>query len=290
MKYSFYKIVMFLFQLVIIALLIILCIHLGAFDILRGIDGMHCVKAFFGNSYVVSIICSIGSVFILYVVQVKYGKYKIKKDFRCNEIISDLYSAIKDTSELIGLTKAIEENPDKKSRTQEYYSFYVENEHRIDMCGSMLTYDNHNILIESVQSVFFINLNFELLNIVNNIKNRVPNLTKAPAEIKKLCSTYQNSNDKNDLERCGHRIRTHLVDLRFMAKYYMNLLEYLEYDPLPTELYIQAFRKRYPSNQEFLCYLELPANERAKIEKEVAKEIRYSIISYKIKTFFRKEE
>ena len=290
MRYSFYKIVIFIFQLVIIALLTILCVHLGAFDFLCDIDGMHYAKTFFSNSYVVSVICSIGSVFILYVVQVKYGKYKIKKDFRCNEVISDLYSAIKDTSELIELTKAIEENVDKNSEAQEYYSFYIGNERRIDMCGSMLTYENHNILIESVQSVFFINLNFELLNIVNNIKNRKPDLTKAPAEIKKLCSTYQNSNEKIDLERCGHRIRTYLVDLRFMAKYYMNLLEYLEYDPLPTEMYIQAFRKRYPSNQEFLCYLELPVNERTKIEKEVAKEIRHSIISYKIKTFFRREK
>ena len=49
---------------------------------------------------------------------------------------------------------------------------------------------NNDILIESLQSCFFLNLNFKLLSIVNNIKNRLPNIRNGYPEIKEMCKKY----------------------------------------------------------------------------------------------------
>lgn len=51
-----------------------------------------------------------------------------------------------------------------------YYKFYKEYEVDFGMMAYSLSCENNDILIESLQSCFFLNLNFKLLNIVNNIK------------------------------------------------------------------------------------------------------------------------
>ena len=55
---------------------------------------------FFNNDYVINILCTIITAVALYAIQIKYSKYKLKRDFRCKEIICDLYDGIEITYEL----------------------------------------------------------------------------------------------------------------------------------------------------------------------------------------------
>lgn len=159
---------------------------------------------FFENDYVVNIICTILTAITLYIVQVKYSKHKLRNDFRCNEIICDVYDGIEKTMVLTKESKYISDEIDKLSKdetidfdirckveAEKYLPFYKEHIREFDICNICLTYHNNWILIDSVQAVFFINLNSKLLHIVNNIKNRRPNLEKGYTKIEKLFETYK---------------------------------------------------------------------------------------------------
>lgn len=171
MKNSLYKIFMFIFQIVNIILLLILCVRLNAFDIIAKINLPKILNTLFNNNYIINILCSIISIFILYFIQVNYSKHMIKKDFRCNEVIIDLYDGIEKTTELLELAKSIKSYNDiqedktqnnyianRKIEAQSYYDFYTEHIHDFEFCNLILTYENNKILIDSIQTVFFINL------------------------------------------------------------------------------------------------------------------------------------
>ncbi len=83
-----------------------------------------------------------------------------------------------------------------KFEAEKYMEFYSKHKHDFDLCNLILTYPNNEILIDSVQTVFFINLNFKLLIIINNIKNRKLNLDKKYRNIKKLFEDYQQKKTK----------------------------------------------------------------------------------------------
>ena len=303
MKNSFYKITMFIFQLVIILLLVILCIRLNAFDFLARISWIKTIETVFNNSYIVNILCSIVSIFILYLIQINYSKHMLKKDFRCNEIVHDLYYGIERTTELLRLAKESKNNledpnsqEDKsqdnyakiKIKAQSYYDFYIDHKSEFYICNLSLTYENNKILIDSVQSVFFINLNFKLLNIINNIKNRMPNLVKSYAKITELYSKYQTTNNEAEMIKFGHIIEGYLIDIKFMSTYIMDLVNYLKYDPLPIKLSKEILNNRYPTDNELADYFSLPLKEQNKINKEIIKEAHKRLSKLKIRTFFRR--
>ena len=98
------------------------------------------------------------------------------------------FSGMKKTSELYKEQplftddRKAKETPDldylacRKLEAEKYIEFYIKHRADFELSNLALTYHNNWILIESIQTVFFINLNFKLLSIVNNIKNRKPNL------------------------------------------------------------------------------------------------------------------
>jgi hypothetical protein len=216
-----------------------------------------------------------------------------------------LYDGIERTTELLRLTKDLENNCEepnnqevkyqnnhatkRKIEALSYYNFYIDHISDFNLCNLSLTYENNKILIDSVQSVFFINLNFKLLSIVNNIKNRKPNLVNGFAEITELYTKYQTTNNEAEMIKCGEKVKSYLVDIRFMATYIIKLLDYLKYDPFPSKLYIETFKKRYPTNNDLMNYLCLPFNEQKKIEKEITREVQKSLCIHKIGTYFRKD-
>lgn len=183
----------------------------------------------------------------------------MKSDFRCNEIIHDVYDGIERTHELIKESKELsneieelEKDPNmdfnvyRKEEALKYLAFYKKHKGDFEICNIALTYPNNWILIDSVQTVFFINLNFKLLNIVNNIKNRRPNLEDEYPKIESLFTLYEENGDDKVLIELGHEIHRSLVDIDFMSKYWFSLLDYLGYDPMPIKLYIELFKKEYP--------------------------------------------
>ena len=301
MKNPLHNIIIFILHIITILLLLLLCIHFEVINWNFSNLSQDSFVSFFKNEYVVNILCTILTAIALYVFQIKYSKHKLKNDFRCNEIIHDLYDGIERTMELIKDSKKIseevktlrkDENMDfdmrRKIEATKYISFYKNHISEFKICYMCLTYHNHWILIDSVQTVFFINLNFKLLNIVNNIKNRRPNLEKDFPEIEKLYEKYKNDKDDLTLINLGHEIYRFIVDIEFMAKYWDALLDYLGYDPVPNQLYMEIFKKEYPEYDEDLTdFINLPVSKQNKMSRKVQNKVTWAYFKYRIKNFLK---
>ena len=253
-------------------------------------------SAFLKNDYVVNIICTIITAFVMYHLQIKYSKSKIKKIFRCNEIIWDLYSSIESTLELCEKANYLKKELDKinepddfkkeEIKSKKYLSFYKENYAAFNLNNKSLTYHNNEILIDSINSVFFINLNFKLLNIVNNIKNRIPNLLNLYPDIELTYKKYSQDKNKKDLLILGNKIERNISDMKFLATYYYRLLKYLEFNPIPIKIRIAILNHFYPNNQLYLNYFKLSPSERKTVDKKIDRIARKEYLKYTIKRFF----
>lgn len=282
---------MFGISIACFVLLIIIAIKIDAFSIFS-IDAMlSTIILVIQNTYFSSIVCSIIAVLIIYFAQVSYSKKMLKKDFRCNEIIEVLYSGIelycKIMDEIPERTeRKSDENVDERRKKDaiNFYEYYKRNKADVDIITLSLSYKNNDILIDSLQSCFFINLNFKLLNILNNIKNRLPNLRESYPIIKKIFEKYELENDEKELLDLGIRLPTYLVDLRFMSMYWKQLLDYLGYDPTYIKLFIQAYRSKYPFDEDIRQPIEV-RNLRA---KEIDKIVKRTLWINQIKHFFGK--
>ncbi len=206
------------------------------------------VTSLFSNTYFSGTLCSILAVIIIYLVQVKYSKKMLKKDFRCNEIMQDIFLGINNYSKIkstIPKTKKINnDNIDKKEDLFPLINFYEKNNVTIESIVCCFTRENNNILIDSVESCFFINLNFKLLNIVNNIKNRIPNLKNVYREIKELYIKYK-SGDTSSAKELEGKLHFFCIDLHYMSLYWQSLLEFLKFDFDYSELLLKVAEKYY---------------------------------------------
>ena len=163
--------------------------------------------------------------------------------------IERTHELIKESKELSNEIEELEKDPNmdfnvyRKEEALKYLAFYKKHKGDFKICNIALTYPNNWILIDSVQTVFFINLNFKLLNIVNNIKNRRPNLEDEYPKIESLFTLYEENGDDKVLIQLGHEIHRFLVDIDFMSKYWFSLLDYLGYDPMPIKHEQSAIRR-----------------------------------------------
>ena len=140
------------------------------------------------------------------------------------------------------------------------------------------------MLIESIQSCFFINLNFKLLRILNNVKNRLPNLRNKYPDIEKLEKQYTENADEKVMIRLGELLNIYFIDVRIMAGYWKELLDYLEYDPTFIKLFIKTYNTRYKIEED----IKLPVEVRNSHMIEVRREVRKAILRYKIVNFWKK--
>lgn len=197
------------------------------------------------NTYVSGVLCSLLAVCIIYIIQVRYSKRMLKKDFRCNEVMEEIYIAINCCSKIIddfskNIIKEEENSINKKGNVHtEMIGFYERNKIEIKEITLLFSNENNSLLIESVQSCFFINLNFKLLNIVNNIKNRLPNLKNGYSRIEELYKKYKF--DEVQYSQFKDNLHIYIKDLQFMSLYWKHLLDYLEYDEEYTKLLIETF-------------------------------------------------
>lgn len=178
-------------------------------------------------------------------------------------------------------------NEFQKFEAKKYLDFYNKYKADFEICNISLTYYNNDILIESVQTVFFINLNFKLLNIVNNIKNRKPNLDKEYPKIKQLYEEYAKEPNDKTLLSLGHELHRYIVDADFMAKYWHELLNYLGYDPAPVKFYIAIFNSRFSAEEEHRKFYNLQTSEQNKISRQIYRQAAKEYIKYRIKRFFK---
>ena len=97
------------------------------------------------------------------------------------------------------------------------------------VCGNSILLQNRRCGL----FYFIVSTSFYNARIINNIKNRKPNIE---GKFELICDEYRkytdNKSDKNLQYSLGFRIRTYITDLMFLSKYYNDLLEYLGYDPI----------------------------------------------------------
>lgn len=277
-------------------MLMAICINMGIIVLPEEIAWLEMCKVLLKNDYFINISCTFATAYLLFLFQVQYSKRKLKNDFRCNEILQDVSEGINETEDLLSLLdkeKIGHENSGdsegaahRVERAKQYIGFFESHQGEFFISNLGLTYYNNDILIDSVQSVFFINLNFKLLSIVNHIKNRKPNLDRKYPDIKEKYKAYQENPTEELCYKLGLEIKDYLLDLKFMAMYWKSLLDYLGYDPLPTKLFIEAFNKQYPNEEDKVSYYKLSLTKQYRIVRRLRKQAALSCLLYRVKAFF----
>ena len=140
------------------------------------------------------------------------------------------------------------------------------------------------MLIESIQSCFFINLNFKLLEILNNVKNRLPNLRNKYPEIEELENKYKENADEEVMLRLGEKLALYFVDAKFMADYWKELFDYLEYDPTFVKLFVETYNTRYKIKDD----VKSPVSVRNSHMIEVKRTVRRAILRDRLSNFWKK--
>lgn len=167
MRKPLYNIVIFIFHIITLILLFTLCIHFNVIKLDLLDFSKEAVASFFKNDYVVNIVCTILTAAALYIIQIKYSKHKLKSDFRCNEIIHDVYDGIERTHELIKESKELsneieelEKDPNmdfnvyRKEEALKYLAFYKKHKGDFKICNIALTYPNNWICCRESNSFF----------------------------------------------------------------------------------------------------------------------------------------
>lgn len=259
-------------------LLNVILIFVLAVERINVVDNL-CIKVL-ENTYISGIICSIISVFIVIWGQVKISKIKIKQDLRCSEIIFDV------TSEIDSVEKIAKEIPEIKGKIGEdeykvccekVYDFYKKNKNTIDFIVLAIASKNNVILLESVQACFFLNLNFKILGIVNNIKNRLPNISEGNKELERIYIKLEKNESGNEREEnirlFALSLSYFVKDLVFLAHYWNDLFMYLEFDSDYYRKFFDVYASNYPGDNIFNHTQKEQKKIIADIDKIVNKEL-----------------
>ena len=83
-------------------------------------------------------------------------------------------------------------------------------------------------------------MNFELLGIINNIKNRLPNIRE-----ERKISPFLNSAKNENIIFDDFDARQFIVDLYFLAGYWKSLLNYIGYDNSYTQLVLEYYNRYF---------------------------------------------
>lgn len=289
--FAVYRKVILLLILLCLILLTLIAWKVGVFTAIAGLPFFPLVEKIAANAYFSGVTCSIISVVIIYKWQVWYSKRKLKQDFRCNECIEGIYDGIEAVSKYAPLVPEKEKGNEgsdlaelRMKNAQRYVDFYLEHKVDIYLANLALSYEGNDLLIDSIQSCFFINLNFKLLEILNNVKNRLPNLRNQYPEIEDLEKKYKKTPCEELMIQLGEKLAAYLADAKFMAGYWKELFDYLEYDPTSIKQFVATYKARYKFEDE----IDLPVSVRSSHMLEVKREVKRAIIRDKIRNFWEK--
>lgn len=272
-------------------LLLLIAWKIGVFTAITGLSFFPLVEKIAANTYFSGVACSIIAVVIIYKWQVWYSKRKLKQDFRCNESIEDIYDGIETVGKYAPLvperekgSKDCDYNELRKKNAQKYVDFYLEHKGDIYLANLALSYGGNDLLIDSIQSCFFINLNFKLLEILNNVKNRLPNLRNKYPEIEELEKKYKEIPSEELMIQLGEELASYFVDAKFIAGYWKQLFDYLDYDRTFIKQFVATYNTRYKFEED----ITLPVTVRNSHALEVKREVKRKIIKDKIRNFWKK--
>lgn len=278
-------------MLLSLILLSLIAWKVGVFTAIADLSFFSLVEKIVANTYFSGVACSIIAVVIIYKWQEWYSKRKLKQDFRCNECIEGIYGGIEAVNKYVALVPEKEKGYEgcdyaelHKKNAKKYIDFYREHKGDIHIANLALSYKGNDLLIDSIQACFFINLNFKLLEILNHVKNRLPNLRNKYPEIEELAKEYEESAGEDIMIQLGEKLNSYFVDARFMADYWQKLLDYLEYDPTIVKLFVKTYNARYKFEDD----IKLPVTVRNSQAIDVEREVKKAILRYKIRNFWKK--
>lgn len=283
---------MFLIAFISFVLLNLIAWKEGIFTIIMEIPMSNIFLKFFNNNYVCGIMCSIIAVILIYKWQVWYSKKRLKQDFRCNECIKDIYDGIKEFDKFKADIPRSENNDKNnfsepkeklKHKSISYIEFYNKYYEDIYIVNMELTYEKNNLLIESIESCFFINLNFELLGILNHIKNRLYSLREEFPKIENLYKEYRENSEDDIIIKLGLDIEKYLNDVKLMASYWKELLDYLGYKPTIIEQFLYDYKEQFNEQDE----TNISAKVLTKQAVDIEKRLRKARLKNKIKKFLK---
>lgn len=283
---------MFLIAFISFVLLNLIAWKEGIFTIITEIPMSNIFLKFFNDNYVCGIMCSIIAVILIYKWQVWYSKKRLKQDFRCNECIKDIYDGIKEFDKFKADIPRSEKNDKNnfsepkeklKHKSISYIEFYNKYYEDIYIVNMELTYEKNNLLIESIESCFFINLNFELLGILNHIKNRLYSLREEFPKIENLYKEYRENSEDDIIIKLGLDIEKYLNDVKLMASYWKELLDYLGYKPTIIEQFLYDYKEQFNEQDE----TNISAKVLTKQAVDIEKRLRKARLKNKIKKFLK---
>lgn len=197
------------------------------------------------NTYVSGIICSIIGVFIVVWWQVTYSKVKLKENKRTRESLKHLSIGMSKFEELQEEYTYIQDNG-LKDAIKDRRLFFKKSEEKkedLDYLNSELADKKRDILIESVETCFFLNLNFDVLEVVYDLKYN-------------LEVVRENKLKKDEIEK--------LINCNHHTEEYRLLKQWSVY----TVRYLGGLNRLYESWNKLFGYLEIESKYYLKFEEK----------------------
>ena len=195
--------------------------------------------------YVSGIVCSIIGVFIVVWWQVTYSKVKLKENKRTRESLKHLSIGMSKFEELQEEYTYIQDNG-LKDAIKDRRLFLKKSEEKkedLDYLNSELAGEKRDILIDSIETCFFLNLNFDVLEVVNDLKYN-------------LELVRENKLKKDEIEK--------LINCNHHTEEYRLLKQWSVY----TVRYLGGLKRLYESWNKLFGYLEIESKYYLKFEEK----------------------
>lgn len=206
------------------------------------------------NVYVSGIICSIIGVLIVVWWQIKYSKLKLREDEQCKDILSEISVGMNIFDKLRNEMPYFHDM-DRVFRDHEiFYNMCKKYDDQIDMVFQFFAGKNNDVLLDSVQSCFFINLNFDVLNITNKLKVALNGVRTERQQLLKLKDKIEHEQIQRNriiyLEGWSTIMVDYLKNMEDLNKYWKYLCEYLGYEYKLRYNFFDLSRKYAKNNIE----------------------------------------
>ncbi len=180
--------------------------------------------------YVSGIICSIIGVFIVVWWQVAYSKVKLKENKRIRVSLRNISIGMSKFEELPEEYTCIQDNR-LKYDSRSFFKKYEEKKRVLDYLCFELADKKRDILIESVETCFFLNLNFDVLEVVYDLKYNLEVVRENKLkkdEIEELIDCNNHTEEDKLLNQWYRYTVGYLAGLNRLYESWNKLFDYLE--------------------------------------------------------------
>lgn len=218
--------------------------------------------------YVSGIICSIIGVFIVVWWQVAYSKVKLKENKRIRISLRNISIGMSKFEELPEEYTCIQDNR-LKYDSRSFFKKYEGKKRVLDYLCFELADKKRDILIESVETCFFLNLNFDVLEVVYDLKYNLEVVRENKLkkdEIEKLIDCNNHTEEDKLMNQWYGYTVGYLAGLNRLYESWNKLFDYLE---IESRYYLKFVEKRHEYFKEGKTNIS-----DTEIDKEVREELK----------------